>query len=275
MLGKLIKHEFKTTGRYILLIMAILVIITPFAALYLRYSGKLINWLNISSGTIHVLQNLFSGICIAAYIVALIGVGAITGITLIYRFYKSMISSEGYLTHTLPVKTSSILISKGFVALVWSYASLIIIILSLLVFTKILGAWTMEEAIDSLSLITHQLSKVGINYGHLILFLIAMLIQSVNSIAMLGACFGIGHRMSGHPVLGTIVSYIGISFIIQIFTSTLMAVIVPLLENVMANIPTIGMGMTWFLIGINIYNIVLTAIFSVITVYMFKNKLNI
>lgn len=274
MLGKLIKHEFRTTSRYILLIMAALVIITPIAAIYLRYSGGFINRLNLSSDIIGTLQKFFSGICILVYVIAVIGVAFTTFISLLYRFYKSMISSEGYLTHTLPVKTSSILFSKGFVALVWSIASSLLIILSIAVFTRILGAWTMSDLSDAAGYITAAFDAADITIGHCMAFIIALILQLICNIAMIGAGFAIGHRMSGHPILGTIVSYLGITFVLQILTSVIMAVFAPVVE-VFSNTMSISTGLYWMLTAVNVYNIIFAVVFSLITVYMFKNKLNI
>lgn len=275
MLGKLIKHEFKTTSRYILLIMAVLVIVTPISALYLRYSGRFIEDLNFSSDMIDTLQTFFSGVCIFIYVIAVIGVAFTTFISLMYRFYKSMIDSEGYLTHTLPVKISSILFSKGLVAFVWTIASTVLVILSLAVFTRILGVWTMDGLCSAVKSAFRSMNEVGISTGHIVFFTISYIIQMINNITMIGACFGIGHRMSGHPILGTIVSYFGISFVLQIVTSIMMSVAIPLVGTLFDSVEAIGNGMYLMLSGATIYNIVLTVIFALITVYMFKNKLNI
>ena len=112
MLGKLLKHEFKHTGRYILWMFIALFIVTPVSALYTKfYSDTIMYYYEEPNIIFSIIQSFLSTI----YILTIIAVSATTAILLMYRFYKSMISSEGYLTHTLPVSTTSIIFSKIFI----------------------------------------------------------------------------------------------------------------------------------------------------------------
>lgn len=114
MLGKLIKHEFKATGRVI-----------PFLYLGIAAMG-LVGYigLKLNSEAVGVLS------C-AVMFLGSIGVYIATLALIAMQFYKSMFSNQGYLTMTLPVSTGKILFSKSLVAFLWILASAAVMIASI------------------------------------------------------------------------------------------------------------------------------------------------
>ena len=92
MLGKLIKHEFRATGR---IMVPVLLAVLALAVLA-----------NISFLVIDYVSNAFLsmllGLLIAAYFIGLVALGVITIIIMVYRFYKNMLGDQGYLMMTLP-----------------------------------------------------------------------------------------------------------------------------------------------------------------------------
>lgn len=50
-------------------------------------------------------------------LIGIVGIAATAGILILYRYYKSIFTDEGYLTMTLPVGTHSLLLGKMFAAL--------------------------------------------------------------------------------------------------------------------------------------------------------------
>ena len=108
MLGKLIKYEFKATGRTFLpLYGAILVV-----ALLNRFLGR------NTQGVFEELNKL-GDFTVMALVALFIALGVITIVATIQRFQKNLLSDEGYLMFTLPVKTRSLILSKMIVAIVW------------------------------------------------------------------------------------------------------------------------------------------------------------
>ncbi|MBE5937637.1 MAG: hypothetical protein E7265_06365 [Lachnospiraceae bacterium] len=280
MLSKLIKNEFKTTGRYILLIMAVLLIITPITALYLKYgSNALFGTSQSYSSNVNsilaivgkMLESLFS----ILYIVAIIAAFATTAITLLMRFYKSMIGSEGYLTHTLPVKTSSVIISKTLVAYVWIMLCILVLFVSIMTFTRIMGAWEGTEIIDGLRMIHNELCTMGITNGHIFLFFFILLIQPIVNILYFVLCFSIGQRFNGHQIVGTIIAYMGINFTFQIVSTIAIALIGPFIETALIAKLSIS-SCVYLVLGFAlVYQIALSVVYYFVSLYMFKNKLNI
>ena len=111
MLGKLIKNEFKSTAHSVLniyLAAAITIVI-----MILSYMVK-IKWISTLS-TVALLA--ISGVAVL-----------ITLIAVVSGFYKSLYSSQGYLSFTLPVKSGQLLASKAIVSFAWILLSYIIAI---------------------------------------------------------------------------------------------------------------------------------------------------
>ena len=118
MLSKLLRHEFRATGR-ILLPLYLLLFVT--AGLF-HVSMRLLEDERIAYGWP---VKVFSGISTTAFIVAIIGVSVLAGVLMVYRFYKNLMTDEGYLMFTLPVTTHQIIASKLIVTLVWTMATVI------------------------------------------------------------------------------------------------------------------------------------------------------
>lgn len=139
MLGKLIKYDFKFLFKTILP----LFIVTPILALFCRLFSKIgdkLSLLNIPIKLIMVLSVIF--IIFLPFITFIIGV---------MKFYNSMIKDEGYLTHTLPVKKSSIIFSKVFTSTIVLFLSVIISLACIFIAFNIGNdiIKTIKEIIDS------------------------------------------------------------------------------------------------------------------------------
>ena len=109
MLGKLMKYEFKATARIFLPMFAALLVVSLVSRIFI---------------TLRVETPMAIGIALS--VIMIIAVCVITLIITLQRFYKNLLTNEGYLMFTLPVKTDSIIWSKMIVATIWSILSLII-----------------------------------------------------------------------------------------------------------------------------------------------------
>ena len=109
MLGKLMKHECKQSARSVMLIYA-----SAAAVILFVFFGMLtkITWIGILGSVV-------------LYIVALVGV-IMTLVSIIKNFYDTLYSNQGYLSFTLPVKGSNLLLSKVLVSVVWIVLSLVL-----------------------------------------------------------------------------------------------------------------------------------------------------
>ena len=131
MLGKLIKHDFKSLSRVLFPTQIAIIGASLLGALgisfSMRISGSRPTGLNVLLG---MLSSFMSGIMICAIFAASILVAFI----IFQRFYKNLMCDEGYLTFTLPVTTSEILWSKLITAILWTLISEVVIFIGVNIF---------------------------------------------------------------------------------------------------------------------------------------------
>lgn len=160
------------------------------------------------------------------YYFALIGVSLGVTLYLAVRFYKSMFTDEGYLTHTLPVTSRQLLISKSLPMAAWLAISSIVVCISIAIFGG-MAVWFMKpenvgfweyifEGIEWSEL--HVLFENGaVNF---LLSIIVMSIISVFSgVMMIVGSVSIGQLVSKHKILGSIGAYFLINTVFQIITT--------------------------------------------------------
>lgn len=138
MLGKLMKHEWKATCRMGCLMLGAMVFVTLLG--WLSFQAPM--WRSLGGygsfdglGWVDVLSFFSLGL----YAILAAGVSFCLLIYLGVRFYRTMYTDEGYLTHTLPVTKGQILASKLIVSGIWEllivlsiYLSVMLIVLSMI-----------------------------------------------------------------------------------------------------------------------------------------------
>ena len=110
MLSKLLRHEFRATGRIMLPVYALLLVSCGGCTLFGRLLGRY-----PESTVLSVVQTVFATL----FGVTTFGMLLLTLVLMVYRFYKNLMTDEGYLMFTLPVSRSQLIWSKLLVALVW------------------------------------------------------------------------------------------------------------------------------------------------------------
>lgn len=117
MLKKLFKYEFKSTAKIMLILYAILIITTSVGSVVL-YS------LDLDQAGESKLASILSVSAIVLYILAIFAVLIVMYVYLCVHFYRTMYSAQGYLTHTLPVKTLAPFHVKLITSFVWMFLSM-------------------------------------------------------------------------------------------------------------------------------------------------------
>lgn len=126
MLGKLIKHEFKDTAKLMLLLYALFTVITLI--------GTIVLSANTRAAQVSDFSKILLIVLMIFYMLSIFALFIVTYVYIAIHFYKTMFSSQGYLTHTLPVKTSTVFHIKLGVSLVWLLCSMALLILSIFLF---------------------------------------------------------------------------------------------------------------------------------------------
>ena len=103
MLGKLIKHEFRATGRLMAPLFGALLLL----AVFVRVSDLI-----LSAADAPVFFEALNALLLIAYVLALLGVMVFSTVLMIKRFHQNFLTDEGYLMFTLPTSVHSLLWSK-------------------------------------------------------------------------------------------------------------------------------------------------------------------
>ena len=103
MLRKLIKYDMKALNRFLIIVHAFLILAAILGRIFItsRAGSGSGEW----NATILVLG-------FALCFLLLTGATYTTAIVAAVRFYRNMFSDEGYLTHTLPVSTDTLLLRR-------------------------------------------------------------------------------------------------------------------------------------------------------------------
>lgn len=216
MLKNLLKHELKYAFKYLSIFYIISLVSALLTRLFLGIENSLI---------FDIIGKVCSGITISMV------VNIVVNNTLRFwvRFKQTLYGDESYLTHTLPVKTSTIYASKMIAGLITLLASILVIALSLFV------AYYSKENLEMIKHLLFTFEAVfDISFWGLITFFFAILFIQYSCIIQCGFTgIILGHKMqSGKVGLSVLFGFIVYSviqtlvllsvFIIALFNTRLM-----------------------------------------------------
>lgn len=216
MLSKLLKHEFRATGRVMLPIYAAVLALAVLANLSIRF---------IQNTGSTFLRILF-GLLIAAFVVSIIAAAIMTLVMMITRFYRNLLKDEGYLMHTLPVSVHGLVWSKLIVSFVWFMVTFLVVWLVILLTGLIQTGTSLAQFIEgfpSWAEIRGMLAQLDIRSGQLwalgLSFLAAAILGGLTSCLHFYASMSLGHMFSKDKVLLSIVFFVGISFVLSMLST--------------------------------------------------------
>jgi len=299
MLGKLFKHEFQATIRVLGFMYLIVLGFTG----GLMISTKLTDVISFDSnnhglglevgidtkmGIFQKMAVIINVTLIIGYIVSIIAVNILTLVYLIYRYYQTMVCDEGYLTHTLPVKTSQLIVIKTTVALLYQIATFLISALSIfsiiMFFTYMSGkeAWTEFKKIfgNIIPYLKEQELMTPSFYLFLFLVLIGVLACMIYQNLTYFTSIAAGNLFSSNKLAGSIAVYIIYNVAVQFISGIAMLILSPLINRMDSSITIETNAQAFALIncflgiGIVVILVVNTALFFV-SHYILKNKLNL
>lgn len=219
MLGKLLKKDLKSTYRLFI----------PLLCGYGVASvlGKILFEIVLSQEQFADNSGFFNGITIftflymGLFIIYLVACYLMTSVFVIYDFYKTMVSDHGYLTHTLPVKTSTLIWSKVLIAVLWQVVVNVIISLSvLLIFTGHFSQLHVRELLRLIAVSWEDTTTV-----HSIYTIINMIVEGFHRPLLFFACIALGQQWKEHRIIGAILAYIGISVASQILNTIVIVIV--------------------------------------------------
>lgn len=214
MLGKLFKHEYKETGKYILPLLAALIGLTVVGCfsmgLYHFYPDNDILTLIMAGFMMMYMLGLFA-ICVL--IIAF----------LVMHYYKTMFSARGYLTHTLPVTGFSVVNTKLLTAVSWLFLTALCLLGSVFAILFV-GISSNVNAAYELQTFNREFQEVfSMSIFRSIIYALLLIIFSCFSCLLtFYASLSIGQLFGQHKILWSIVAYVGIYIINQILSFILL-----------------------------------------------------
>ena len=213
MLGKMIKHEFKATGRLYLPLYALVLVLTPLLALLFKAASSI--------GDNSMVGGLLAGISMFGYVILMIALCIGTFLFLVMRFYRTVATSEAYLTFCLPVSRNHILGSKVLVGVIWQVISYVVAILSVYGMLIIQGAIRPGDILDKIRKYMPLISqKIGVDSVFVLLLYIGLivLITTISGLLSFYLAICLGQLFNEHRVIASIGMYVAIYTVTQIIT---------------------------------------------------------
>ena len=129
-----------------------------------------------------------------------------------YHFHKNVFTDQGYLTNTLPVTPSQLLLSKELAALLWLLIDVVVISISIFI---LVGS---TELFSNFSIFWSTLIRYASQTPlFTTLIIIALVLSPFLAIGILFFSITLGNLASSHKVLASIGAYVGIYVVQQIF----------------------------------------------------------
>ena len=279
MLSKLLKYEFKATGRiYGGLYLAILAAAALLGAFF-RFPAL------ASDFPIVVVTTVYLMLCVA--------IAVITALTIIQRFTRNLLGREGYLMHSLPVTPAQLILSKLISSMVWLLCSILVIALSLGVFflcgmlnvNGIFSDWA--GVVRDFRQLADILQRVlNVSGFMLLLTAIEWLATLVCSILCLYTACMIGHQFKQHFALVGIAAFV----VLNVVQNQLLNLLPYNSDNAMglnlvfstsasdgSLVYTVSgnKAYVWAVLAALAVDLVVCAVYFAATNWMMKNKLNL
>lgn len=221
MLGKLIKYEFKAFSRKMI---PLLIVFCSFSALIWVNAFKWDTWKQmLNADFAYALVTLFVFI-VPIYIICFGAILFLSYINCVVRFNKTMFSNEGYLMRTIPVKTSSHLISKLLVAFVW-------FLISYACFAVMISLLTLSSDQSLVSAFRETFGEmVGDSVSRFIVNFLSALVIFLYIQLLLIAAVTIGNRASDHKTAASVAAAILLNILVAFTTGIANAVVYAILD---------------------------------------------
>lgn len=273
MLGKLFKYEFKNTYKLMLTIYAVTLTISLLGSFI--FSGKKVPEIATTPNNVWgVLGSLY----ILVYFLTCFALFVVTFVYMSTNFYKTMYSAQGYLTHTLPVKSSSTFHVKLAVSFIWILSSIFIMALS--IFILLYGA-TDGMLLDSIfkMLSSPPDPTLGCSWGAFfgyILFCAAL--SCANVLLTVFAACSIGQLFHQNKIVFAVVAGIVLYFIQQIAGTILLLIIAGQMifdENSFLYVTFADMMFSPLVVSSFALTVFFIAAFYIINIVILKKHLNL
>ena len=256
MLIKLMKHEFLATGRVMLPLYLLLVVVSVGVNLSVHGMAMVSNPIFDLLGALFAISYVL--IIFAAFILCLV--------VIVARFYRNMMGPEGYLTLTLPVSVHQHVLSKLFISLLWMVLTGAAVALSVLLI--FLG----DEMYVSrfFQVFQSTMGQLNINLsGIALLSLLLGLLHTALIILQFYTACSIGGSFANSKLVLSVAFFFAIQLIVSAVNSLIGEFGMSAFSGGPEALVHFSMGLDGAMMGVEVL------IFYFITTYFLKNKVNL
>ena len=205
MFGKLLKYDFRS-------------MLKQFAFIWPAALGlALVNHFTINSfvASASDMRQTVSGIAMVVYVAILMAMFIVALVFACQRFYKGLLGDEGYLMHTLPVKPWQLIGSKLLCAVVTTFLSVAVALLSVLV----LLPWEQAEVREIFQGLRYVLTHWNVQVTHAVIGFLEICLMIMTSFAtgylQIYLALSIGHLVNKHRSAMTLAAFIAINAVVS------------------------------------------------------------
>lgn len=224
MFAKLLKHEWRDSSRVLTILSLAALGAGAVAALLLRTLTDNTNRLLQEADTGWIVGVLGMLMMFAIFGLMAYALGA--RILLLYRFYKSKFTDEGYLAFTLPVNSRQIFLATFLNQLAWGIISGFVVALAILMMVLIAAS---GEGISLGSILEEAkttYSMAGVSGGYVALSVLTGLVGVVTGYVTSLTCVVIGAVLARkHKILAAFGAYYALSIVTGILSTVLVSLV--------------------------------------------------
>lgn len=281
MLRKLLKYEFRATGRLLWIVYAAMLLLSLAANLSFRL---------ISRPTTTSILNILGWLLIVFWGLALVIGIVMTIVLLIKRFHQNLLTDEGYLSFTLPVTPHQLVLSKLISAVVWMVVSFVVLLLCLLgsgLPNKLTGY---HDVIQLSRWLLHLLATPQAALIAAEVFIL-LIVGIATSLLQFYSAMSIGYGFSNHKGLYSVLIYFVEYFAVNILQTLVLncgliaaakssydwhtdSWSVTVGNHVLMEVTEMQLW-SLMMLGMIVMSLILGAAFYVITVFNLKKRLNL
>ena len=264
MLRKLMKHEFRATGRVMGPLFGLLLI----AAIAARFSVGVL--LESSARFLNLLGGLFT----TAFVIAIVGVCVMSLVLMINRFRTNLLGDEGYIMFTLPASVHQQIWSKLIVSAVWFIAAGLAVAAASFILVAQQGFWE-EIRRGFAEIFRHLTAYYAFNGTAFLLELLALIFVGCCVLCLeFYAAMAIGHSFANHKVLYSVLSFLGLQFVMQLLSGGIL--VGTNYDFLVVALPSDGvLAMHSVMLTMIVSTAVFGAVYYVITTMFLKKRLNL
>lgn len=271
MLGKLLKHEWKSIWKIPAILLGLLLIISVLAGS--TFTAPI--WESNLRGL-----DILVGLLWLLFYFAIIGVNLGIMLYLAIHFYKSMFTDEGYLTHTLPVTSHQLLLSKMLPMMTWTVFAVLGTIVGLGIFGGMALVFLKPAEVTYAEIFNNVIEFFAdaelwgdmgwIGFICSIIFL--MIAGIINGAMTIIGSVSIGQLVNKHKILGSIGAYFAINAVIQTLSGVIFT---PMLISNIDNTDSIFDILTPSYLVMGVIALFVSAGLYFISEYLIRHKLNL